>query len=128
MRIRRKDGTFTPYGASQLRLSHGATRNRIKTPEYEAYGTAKKRCTNPRNKQFKDYGGRGIKFLFKSFQEFFAELGRKPSPKYVLDRRDNNGNYEAGNVRWATHSESYKNRRMTPKWRRHLARISRIRR
>ena len=86
------------------------------TSEYMSYTSARTRCVNTRNQAFKDYGGRDIKFLFKSFQEFLAHIGRKPSAKYVLDRIDNNGHYEPGNVRWATRSESMKNRRITPKF------------
>src|SRR5437016_5184126 len=80
--------------------------------EYAAYQHAKYRCTNPNSEVWKDYGGRGIKFLFASFEQFFAELGPRPSPQQSLDRWPNpNGNYEPGNVRWATYSEQSKNQR-----------------
>jgi len=90
----------------KLAKSHGMS----KTPEWESYEHAKQRCTNPNNKCWKDYGGRGIKFLFTSFEQFFAELGRRPKGK-SLDRMDNNGNYEPGNVRWATKMQQTKNKR-----------------
>ena len=106
---------FTSKQVAAWNFRHGHSVRGKKTSEYEAYKTAKKRCTNPRQPRFKDYGGRGIKFLFKSFQQFFKHLGWKPSPKHVLDRIDNDGHYKIGNVRWATHSESLKNRRMTKK-------------
>jgi hypothetical protein len=80
------------------------------TPEYQAYQDAKKRCTIPTNKNWSGYGGRGIKFLFTSFEQFFAELGRRPEGK-TLDRINNDGNYEPGNVRWATPLEQIHNRR-----------------
>jgi hypothetical protein len=54
------------------------------TPEWEAYYGAWQRCTNSKNKAYKNYGGRGIKFLFQSFDQFFAELGRKPAPEYKI--------------------------------------------
>lgn len=82
------------------------------TAEYQAYLGAKARCTNSRHKQWKDYGGRGIKFKFLSVEEFWAELGKKPYPSYVLDRIENDGNYERGNVRWATCKVSMNNRRV----------------
>ena len=85
------------------------------TPEYAAWNAAKHRCTNPHNKQWKDYGGRGIKFLFTSFEQFIAELGPRPSPQHSLDRKNNDGNYEHGNVRWATKAEQLGNRRNTLK-------------
>ena len=57
-------------------------------------------------------GGRGIKFLFKNFDEFYAELGPRPSEDHTLDRfPDNDGNYEVGNVRWALPAEQLRNRR-----------------
>jgi len=70
-----------------------------RTPEWDAYVHAQQRCNNPKNKDYKNYGGRGIKFLFTSFEQFFGELGKRPKGK-SLDRKNNEGNYEPGNVRW----------------------------
>jgi hypothetical protein len=78
--------------------------------EYRAYVHAKDRCVNPKCQGYKHYGGRGIKFLFKSFQEFYSVLGPRPD-KLTLDRTDNDGHYEPSNVRWATRSEQLKNQR-----------------
>src|SRR5258708_424178 len=78
--------------------------------EYAIYISAKDRCTNPNSQRWYTHGARGIKFLFKSFKEFYAELGPKPE-RYSLERADNNGNYETGNVKWATRSEQQKNKR-----------------
>ena len=83
------------------------------TPEYAAYLEAKKRC-NPQIKDEnlkKQYSGRGIKFLFTSFDQFLADVGRRPTPAHTLDRMYNDGNYEPGNVRWATRSEQRLNQR-----------------
>lgn len=81
-------------------------------PEYQVYQTAKDRCTNPRSQRWYTHGARGIKFLFRSFTEFISELGPRPSAEHSLDRWPNNdGNYEPGNVRWATCSEQQKNKR-----------------
>jgi len=72
------------------------------------------RCTNINLPQFKDWGGRGIMVCERwrnSFDAFLADMGERP-PKKVLDRWPNNdGNYEPGNVRWATMAESNRNRR-----------------
>lgn len=88
------------------------------SPEYRIYLSAQARCSNPKDKAWEDYGARGIKFLFTSFAQFFAELGPRPAGDdargkalYSLDRIENDGNYEPGNVRWATRSEQLKNRR-----------------
>jgi hypothetical protein len=67
--------------------------------------------------QWKDYGGRGIEFRFISIEQFFAELGPRASPAHSLDRKDNDGHYEPGNVRWATKTEQQLNRRQKQFWR-----------
>ena len=85
------------------------------TPEYETYKNAKQRCTNPKVEHYKDYGGRGIKFLFKNFEQFFTELGLRPSDKHSVDRINNDGHYEPGNVRWATREEQQANTRTSLK-------------
>ncbi|HWY20028.1 MAG TPA: hypothetical protein VNX26_02345 [Candidatus Acidoferrum sp.] len=93
-----------------LKGGNNRTHGMWKSPEYTAYTHAKQRCTNPRCVDWPDYGGRGIKFLFTSFEQFFAELGPRPEG-LSLDRKNNDGNYEPGNVRWATASEQQKNQR-----------------
>lgn len=77
---------------------HGASG----TPEYLAFVGAKYRCQNPKTKTYAYYGGRGIEFKFESFEQFLLEVGYRPSTKHSLDRKNNDGNYEPGNVRWAT--------------------------
>jgi len=79
------------------------------TPEYKCYRNARQRCTDPNAAYYERYGGRGIKFRFKSFQEFYSYLGPKPK-RYELDRIDNDGHYEPGNVRWVTHKDNCRNR------------------
>jgi hypothetical protein len=87
-------------------IKHGMTG----TAEWSAYKDARHRCTYRSNPRWKDYGGRGIKFLFTSFEQFFKEVGPRPEG-LTLDRKDNNGNYELGNVRWATAHEQRINQR-----------------
>jgi hypothetical protein len=74
----------------------------------------KQRCVNPRNKAFKNYGARGISVCEKwrdSFQSFLDDVGLRPDPKLTIDRINNDGNYEPGNVRWATRSQQNLNTR-----------------
>ena len=84
--------------------------NKSDTPEYKIYRGAKKRCEDPNRKEFKYYGGRGIKFLFDSFENFLTAVGPRPSPDHTLERLDNNRHYEKGNLAWVTRSENLKNR------------------
>lgn len=79
------------------------------TKEYRAYTSARSRCTLKCEHSYKWYGGRGIKFKFKSFEEFFDDIGFAPTPEHTLDRIDTNGHYEPGNVRWATQQEQNEN-------------------
>lgn len=81
-----------------------------KTPEWFAFMRAKSRCVNRKTKDWKNYGGRGIHFLFNDFSQFFKELGKRPKG-LLLDRINNDGHYEPGNVQWASRSQSNKNRR-----------------
>lgn len=91
--------------------THGLSRIKGKlTPEWQSYTNARQRCTNQNNADYEAYGGRGIKFLFTSVQQFFEELGPRPKGK-TLDRKDNNGNYEPGNVQWSTPKQQANNRR-----------------
>ncbi len=83
----------------------------VSTPEYIAYISAKMRCVNKKVECYSRYGGRGIEFRFASFEEFFAELGSRPSADYSVDRQNNDGHYEPGNVHWATTEQQSRNRR-----------------
>lgn len=70
------------------------------------------RCTNGKNRRYKDYGGRGIGVCERwyDFANFLADMGEKPKG-YSLDRIDVNGDYEPGNCRWATATEQARNKR-----------------
>lgn len=84
------------------------------TSEHRAWVSMKQRCTNPKKREWLHYGGRGIKVCEKwasSFIAFLRDVGMKPSPLHSLDRIDVNGNYEPGNVRWATHQQQVENTR-----------------
>jgi len=71
-------------------------------------------------KQFKDYGGRGIKICdrwLESFENFYVDLDPKPSPKfmYSIDRIDNNDDYTLENCKWSTRLQQQNNRRNNKK-------------
>lgn len=91
---------------------HGQLIGGKRPPEYAAYADAKSRCFNCADESYPDYGGRGIKFLFTNFIQFFEELGLRPSANHSLDRIDTNGHYAPGNVRWATEEEQHANQRI----------------
>lgn len=109
-RWHRHGNPLTLLSISGRQQKHGACPRAKPKSEYTAYTSAKGRCNNPNNNRYKDYGGRGIEFRFTDFEEFYAEVGDKPSPKHSLDRIDNDGHYEKGNVRWATPIEQGRNR------------------
>lgn len=79
---------------------------------YRAWQSIKQRVFNPNVRNYHRYGGRGISMYplwAEDFEAFRAAVGSPPSPSHSLDRIDNDGNYEPGNVRWATASEQRTN-------------------
>lgn len=89
---------------------------RAGTKLYGVWCAMVQRCTNPNDLAYHNYGGRGIKVHPNwigrgGFAKFFAHIGDRPSDKHTLDRTNNDGNYEPGNVRWATRKEQSHNSR-----------------
>lgn len=83
------------------------------TPEYRAYVGMLTRCYNSSSKQYPRYGGRGIRVCVRwrdSYTAFLQDLGRRPSSRYSLDRRDNSKGYTPRNCRWATLEQQNRNR------------------
>lgn len=83
-----------------------------KAVEYRAWGGMLSRCRNSRNPSYPNYGGRGISVCARwlVYENFIADVGRRPSAGHSIDRINVNGNYEPGNVRWATVGEQNRNR------------------
>ena len=97
---------------SSERALHGVS----ETPEYFALRDARRRCTNPSDRAFKDYGGRGIEYrlptdIGEAVLLLVDVIGLRPSKSYSIDRIDNEGHYEIGNLRWATRHEQRQNQR-----------------
>ncbi len=115
-----RDGSSTSCGC--LAVSKAKVKNTkhglSESPEYRTWKSIKQRCLNPKTRHYKDYGGRGIAVCdrwLNSFEDFLADMGKKPSPKHEIDRYpDNDGNYGPGNCRWASRSQQMSNTRRVP--------------
>lgn len=100
--------------ARQAAVTHGETRRGRRTAEWRCWIGIKQRCYDSNHRNFTNYGGRGIKICDRwreNYEQFLADMGRRPSAKHSIDRIDVNGNYEPGNCRWATSSEQRRNQR-----------------
>lgn len=102
--------------AGRSARTHGATG----TPEFRIWSVMIQRCHKVYSKVFEYYGGRGIGVCDRwrygedgksGFECFIADIGYRPDPSLWIDRINNDGNYEPGNVRWATPSEQARNQR-----------------
>ena len=94
--------------------THGYARVDARAPEYEIWLGIIARCESPSDTSFRRYGARGIRICAewrRDFPAFLAHVGRRPSDAHSIDRIDTNGNYEPGNVRWATAQQQARNMR-----------------
>jgi hypothetical protein len=100
----------TARGVESAKHRHGMSYS----AEYAAWISMGRRCTYEKNIRYQCYGGRGIMVCerWADFRNFIADMGPRPSPDHSLDRYPNkDGNYEPGNVRWATRVEQARNKR-----------------
>jgi hypothetical protein len=93
-------------------VTHGQTIGGKDTRVYRVWAAMIYRCTNPRDKHWKDYGGRGITVCdrWRKFENFYADMGGPP-PGLSIDRLNNDGNYCKENCAWRTAAEQAKNKR-----------------
>lgn len=84
-----------------------------KTKEWKTWSSMRERCLNPNHRFYYSYGGRGITICkrWDKFENFYSDMGNRPSGNYSLDRRDNNKGYSPSNCYWATKLEQGNNRR-----------------
>lgn len=84
-----------------------------RTTEYNIWTGIKQRCTNPDHAYFRYYGGRGIVMCDRwkeNFQNFYDDMGPRPSEGHSVDRINGKGIYEPSNCRWATWEEQARNK------------------
>ncbi|UQT03204.1 hypothetical protein TOTORO_03420 [Serratia phage vB_SmaS-Totoro] len=100
-------GCYAKDRAREANITHGMEGSRL----YSIYWNMRNRCDSPKNKKYHRYGGRGVGYhpSFSTFEGFLAGIPEGYSDKMELDRIDNDGNYEPGNLRWITHRNQMRN-------------------
>jgi hypothetical protein len=109
-----KDGNNKSCGCLRNELSGNRlrTHGKKKSREYAAWQQMKHRCYNEANKHYHNYGARGISVCDEwrnSFEQFYKDMGDRPSTNHSLDRSDNEKGYYKENCRWATQKEQMNN-------------------
>lgn len=110
----RSCGCFSIDRAPFKARTHGMT----KTSVYRIWNNMGQRCNVAANPAYHNYGGRGIKVCerWQSFENFYADMGERPSNLHSLDRMNNHGDYEPENCQWAIRSEQNQNSRVSKYW------------
>ncbi|SRR6266536_824250 len=113
-----KNGNTRSCGC--LHKSELSERTRIhggsNTLEFSSWQNMKNRCYNKKTTRYQHYGGRGINVCARwlnSFEAFILDMGKRPAPKYTLERINNDKDYCKENCRWATKKDQNRNRSIT---------------
>jgi hypothetical protein len=105
-------GCYHRERAKLLATTHGQSRPGQWTPEYRTWASMLTRCGNPNSRGYATYGGRGVAVCerWRAFENFFSDMGPRPTPSHSIDRIDNSRGYEPGNCRRATAKEQGRNK------------------
>lgn len=122
--LREQGKTFQEI-ANELKISKQAVNIRYRTSKgltndlvrpRNIFRCLKERCNNPKNRDYRLYGQRGIKCLWNNFDDFWNDMKDGYSKELTIDRQNNNGNYCKDNCRWIKKTEQQKNRRPFKEW------------